>query len=184
MEQIELIKTIVVVIGAVCSMLVARVSGIQYQKLRADLLKQLDDALEAENKYQVYELFYMLTKQRMPYNEIKELIKNESNFESISALSNYPGVYKYENGGLTYKHLFNNKWFRWFTTISLATYSIFMMILVASLMIAVVNTSNFTAILILYTLVLLFSYIGYSSAKFVYDEYRTKNQVTKEIKIA
>ena len=180
MDHIELIKAIVVVVGAVCSMLAARVSGIQYQKLRADLLKQLDDALEEGNKFQAYELFYMLTKQRMPYVEIKELMDNESLFESISALSNYPGIYKYENGALTYKNLFNNKWFRWFTRVSLVTYLIFMVSLVGFLMVAVVNTSSFTAILILFTLVLLFSYIGYSSAKFVYDDYKIQNQFTIE----
>lgn len=176
MNDLDLMKVIATVFTSVGSVLAAKVNGIRYQKLRADLLKQFDEALKARNKFQVYELFYMITNQRMSFGEIEKIMVDEKSFESISALSNYPGIYEYKDGKLSYKKLFKSCVVRWLTKISFFMYSILMLFLVVILALTMVNINNSTGFVFALIFLALFSYIGYTSAKLVYDSYKIEKK--------
>jgi hypothetical protein len=84
----------------------------QSNKIKADLLDKLDTALKNNRKHNVSELFYMIHKVRINYNEILKLIEDDNSSKIIYALKRTPGLVEYKDGKLS-----RRQFPRWITVV-------------------------------------------------------------------
>ena len=101
----------------------------QTRKLKAELLKEFEDAVSRTNRHSVTELFRLIHGLRMSYNDIIKLIEHDSCSKIIHALKKTPGLVYYANGEFRYSRIASAKAFqfidRLFLRLSIYIFSAF-----------------------------------------------------------
>lgn len=75
----------------------------QSNNLKAELLEKLDFAIQNNKKHNACELFYMIHKLRLDYEEILKLVEEDNASKIIYALRRTPGLLDYKDGKLIHK---------------------------------------------------------------------------------
>jgi hypothetical protein len=67
-------------------------------KTKAELLQKLDVSIKNNCKHSAGEIFYMIHKVKMNFQDIKTLIEDDNSSSIISVLKHTPGLANYKNG--------------------------------------------------------------------------------------
>ena len=169
MDWIELIKAVVALISAVAGIAIYKLNHAKMSKTRGELVEQFQNALDAEKKYSVIEIFRLLHGVRMTYEDIKALCSDSDASHIIFALQKTPGMVKYESSRFQYSDIFKKKWFRktnkWFS-ISAAW---FFGMVTAGLVVGFIFSESKSTLAILFLLIPCFAFLTYQIREIRYD---------------
>ncbi len=111
----------------------------QSNKTKAELLEKLDVSIKNNCKHSTCEIFYMIHKVKMNFQDIKMLIEDNNSSNIISVLKRTPGLADYKNGQLCKKTsprwhiLFEKIFFKFFVKFNLVFFLILELLLILSL---------------------------------------------------
>lgn len=102
-----IIKAAIGLISAVSAVGVYRLNKLKAYESRANLIKQLEEALEGCKKYSATELFRMLHGVRLTYEEVRTLTKKDKVAHILHVLTRTPSMVSYTNGEFKYSISFS-----------------------------------------------------------------------------
>jgi hypothetical protein len=108
-------SVITTIITAISAVVVSYIANNNRDERKRILLKELTVLLENENiknKYEVSKIFEFITRLKLSYSDIKELVSQDNAILIINALEKTPGLVTYENKKLEYHKNFKPKGIR------------------------------------------------------------------------
>lgn len=121
MTEFQSLNALAGLASALGAIAVYRFNLEQSRKARAELLENLDSALEHGRKHTACELFRMLHALRMDFEDIEAICHSSKVSKIILALQKAPGMVKLENGRFQYHGIFSKQWVRTFDKYAMRT---------------------------------------------------------------